>query len=66
MKVDPRLVMLAAQELPAIIGYLKGLFAKAHPGEPEPSSEDVIATYQALFASSLATDEAWLAAHPTA
>lgn len=63
MKIDPRLVMIAVDEGPAIVQWLKDAFAKAHPGDPVPTSDEVIAAYGALFTSSLATDDQWLASH---
>jgi hypothetical protein len=59
------LVLLAIQEAPTIIATLKSLFAKAHPGDPEPTNEEVIAAYQQALASSLAKDDDWLSQHPT-
>ncbi len=59
------LVLLAIQEAPSIISTLKALFAKAHPGQPEPTDADVIAAYQQALASSLAKDDDWLSQHPT-
>ena len=64
LKIDPRLVLVAIQEGPAIIAALKSAFSKAHPDVPAPTSEEVVAAYEALFTSDLATDDAWLSAHP--
>lgn len=58
------LVNVAIAETPAIIEFLKAAFAKAHPNDPSPTDADVIAAYQSAFASSIAKDDAWLAAHP--
>ncbi len=58
------LIALAIQETPAIIDLLKHAFIKANPDAPMPTSEDVIASYQAAFESSIAKDDRWLAAHP--
>ena len=57
------LVLLAIQETPAIIAALKSLFAKANPGQPEPTDADVVAAYQSALASSLAKDDDWLEVH---
>lgn len=57
------LVTLAINEAPAIISAIKGLFTQRHPGQPEPTSEEVIAALQSALESSLAKDAAWLAAH---
>lgn len=59
-----QLIALAIQETPALIEGFKKLFAQHNPAAPEPTSEEVIAAYQSAFASSLAKDEVWLAAHP--
>lgn len=58
------LEQLAIQEIPNVVDYLKSLFAKQNPTLPEPTSDEVIAAYQTGFASSVAKDDAWLAAHP--
>lgn len=63
--MNPLLLKIAIDEGPAVIGLLKLAFGRAHPGQPEPTSEEVIAAYESAFASSIARDEAWLAAHPT-
>lgn len=62
--MNPALVALAIQETPAIVEMLRGLFAAKNPGAPVPTSEEVIAAYESAFASSVAKDEAWIAAHP--
>jgi hypothetical protein len=62
--VDPRLIDLAIQEAPNLINFLTGLYTSKHPDAPAPSSDDVIAAYNEAFASSLAKDARWLAAHP--
>lgn len=62
--MNPQLLNVAIQELPAIIGWLKGAFHQNNPTDPVPTDEEVIAAYEAAVASSLARDEQWLAAHP--
>ena len=57
------LVLLALQELPAIIGRLRELFHRDHPGDPQPTDVEVIAAYQSAYALSLLQDEAWLRAN---
>ncbi len=57
------LINLAIQETPALIEAFKAAFIKANPGAPVPTSEEVIASYQAAFESSLAKDELWLRIH---
>ncbi len=58
------LVNFAIQEAPTVIEAFKSAFIKANPDQPVPTSEEVIASYQAAFESSIAKDERWLAAHP--
>lgn len=58
------LLGVAIQELPAIIDWLKSAFKKSHPGEIQPTDEEVIAAYLSAFGSSIAKDDLWLAAHP--
>lgn len=60
-----QLITLAIQETPQLIEGLKSLFHRKNPTEPVPTSEEVIDAFNSAFASSLAKDEAWLAAHPT-
>jgi hypothetical protein len=64
--MNPALVALAIQEAPAAIALIKNLFAKANPGAPELTDEEVVAAWNSAFASSLAKDDAYLAAHPQA
>ena len=58
------LALLAIQEAPAIIAYLKLQFGKKNPTAPQPTDAEVIAAYESAFASSVARDVNWLAAHP--
>lgn len=58
------LIALAIQEAPGIIALLKDAFKRDNPDAPVPTDEEVIAAYESAFRSSLAKDEAWLAAHP--
>lgn len=52
------------QNMPALIALGRELFAKENPDAPIPTDEEVIAAWLSAAASSLAKDEAWLAAHP--
>lgn len=58
------LVTIAIQEAPAVIALLRDAFATANPDAQVPTDEEVIAAYQQAFASSIAKDDDWLAAHP--
>lgn len=60
------LIELAIRETPTIVAYLRVLFTKANADAPVPTDAELIAAYQAALASSLAQDEAWLAAHTDA
>jgi len=59
-----QLLSIAISEAPVAISLLKDLFNSRNPGVPTPTSEEVIAAWTSAFQSSLAKDEAWLAAHP--
>lgn len=58
-----QLLNLAIQEAPDVINFLKTRWALNHPTEPTPSNEEVIAAWNAAFASSLAVDDHWIAIH---
>lgn len=58
------LVQLAIQQTPAIVAGLKALFKQDNPDAPEPTDQEVLDAAREVFASSLAKDDAWLAAHP--
>lgn len=64
MAVDPRLVSVLTEEAPAIIGLVQSLFAKRHPDQPVPTSEEVIAAWETLYAADLAKDEQLLKDNP--
>lgn len=59
------LVTLVIEELPSVVDEVRSLFAARHPTDPLPTDADVKAAFDQAFQSSLAKDEAWLAAHPT-
>ena len=63
LDINP-LVSLAITELPTIITSLKAAFKKSNPTDPAPTDAQVIAAMLSAAASSIAVDEAWLAAHP--
>ena len=58
------LLLLAIQQAPLVIAGIKALFRRANPDLPVPTDEEIIAAELHAFTSSLAKDEAWLAAHP--
>ena len=62
--MNQKLIDVAIAEVPAIIEWFRNAFEHKHPTDPPPSSENIIAAYQSAFLSSIAKDEAWLAAHP--
>jgi hypothetical protein len=58
------LLKIAIQEAPAVIAMLRGLFQQKNPSAPVPTDAEVFAAFEKAFNSSLAKDNAWLAAHP--
>ena len=52
--------------LPSGVSLVQALFARQHPGEPVPTSAEVLAAFGSACASSIASHDAWLAAHPPA
>lgn len=62
--MNTTIVNVAIQELPLVIELMRFLFKRAEPDAPVPTDAEIIKAYQAAMESSLAKDEAWLAAHP--
>lgn len=58
------LIQLAIAQLPSIIAAIKDRFRKQDPTAPVPTDAEVMAAFESAYQSSLAKDEAWLAAHP--
>jgi hypothetical protein len=59
--MNPALIALLEDELPGIIGLVKAKFAKRNPDAPPLTDEEVISTWHAHLASSLAKDDAFRA-----
>ena len=51
------LVQLLIQQAPSLIGFIRELRQKNDPAAPQPTEQDIIAAFEALFVSSLARDE---------
>lgn len=64
--MNQQLLAIALQEAPAVITWLADAFRKKNPDAPQPTEAEVIAAWNLAFISSLAKDDAWLAAHPKA
>jgi len=56
------LTQLLISQGPALIQFASELFRKQNPNAPQPSSVEVIAAFDQLFASSLARDQFLIAA----
>ena len=63
MATKEQLLALAIQELPLIIGLLKGAFKRDNPQAPPPTDAEVLAAWNAAFAKSLSEDQEYLATH---
>jgi hypothetical protein len=61
--MNPQLLLLAAQNAPQIISLLRDLFVKANPAAPVPTDAEIKAAWSISFVTSLAKDDAILAAH---
>lgn len=57
------IVSVAIQELPSILALIRQRHADAHP-DATLTDEQVLAGLASAIMSSLAKDDAWLAAHP--
>lgn len=58
------LAALALEMTPSVIKMLQDRFAADNPGQPVPTSAEVIAAWQDAFTKSLAIDDEYLATHP--
>lgn len=61
--MNPLLLNVIIQNLPAGIALFQTLFHKAHPDELVPTDAEVVAAFDAAYQSSVAKDDRWLAAH---
>ena len=62
--MNPVLIQLVAEQLPAVIAGVKALFSKRSPNAPTPTDAEIEAVFYDTVAQSLAADAAWLSAHP--
>lgn len=58
------LLLVAIKNAPAVIALIKDAFRREHPDAPTPTDAEVIKAEVSAFLSSMAKDDAWLAAHP--
>lgn len=61
--MNPLLVAVIIDEMPALIDFAKSVFKRKNPDEPLPTNEEVIAAYKEAVAQTLAKDAAILAEH---
>jgi hypothetical protein len=57
---------VAVQLIPEIMAMVRARHATADPNAPTPGDAEVLAGLAQAVQSSIATDDAWLAAHPPA
>ena len=55
---------LLISELPAVAGFVRGLWRDAHPDIPEPTDAEVLAAFESAYAASRAKDDVLLAESP--
>ncbi len=58
------LAQLLIEEAPSFIAFTKEMFVKKNPDLPVPTSEEIIAIYEAGYLASIAKDDAIIAANP--
>lgn len=59
--MNPLLIAFLQQATPEIVAYIHVLYRARHPIEPQPSSEEVLASWDEARARSLAKDDAFRA-----
>ncbi len=64
-QIDVSAITAGISVIPMIIDFIKSIHSVANPTSPPLTDSQVLQILQALAASTIAKDDAWLAAHPT-
>lgn len=65
-QTDVNAIQVGISVIPMLIDLIKGIHGVANPTNPPLTDEQVLAILVSLADASIAKDEAWKAAHPTA